>query len=230
MTRELPGDFDWNASHLLRIEADHRRLTIEIDKAAIPKVSTFLSAPISSLSIWSENQSVALSSCQVTEGFEELFEAAYPMTDNGWQINSDLGYRIDDGEILFESRGQVLMRKHPALASCEFAVNFRLIETDSIAGEFGLSLRNGEHEILRYAVDCENSVLRTNADVVRTLPGELSHHDYHQLRIIRHEGSSLCYFDDMLVAEVATPPGPANSFIFGEGVQPAIEMIRLTAI
>jgi GH43 family beta-xylosidase len=228
MTCELPAEFDWNAPHRLRFEADYRRLTIELDQ--IQRFDTFLPVPMTSVSICSENQSIELSSYQLTEGFEELFETSDSLTDNGWEINSDIGHRIVGGELIFESRGSLVMRKHPALESCEFAANFRLIETDSIKGEFGLSLRNGEQEILRYTVDCENSVLKINADVVRTLPGGVNLRDYHQVRVIKKERSSLCYFDDMLIAEVTTAPIAADSFIFGEDVQLAIEMIRVTAI
>lgn len=230
VTCKLPGDFDWSAAHLLRIEADYRRLTIDLDKAVIQQVNTSLPGPLTSLSICGDNQSVAVRSCEVTDGFEELFETVHRMEDNGWEVNCDRGYRIEAGELLFESRGAVTVQKHPALQACEFAANFRIIEADVIKAEFGLCLRNEEGEVLRYAVDCDDSALGVNGSTVWTLPDELTLRDYHQLRIIRVEEHSFCYFDDMLVTEVATHPGRATCSVFGEGVQLAVEMIRLTAI
>jgi GH43 family beta-xylosidase len=227
---KLPDDFDWSAPHLLRIESDHRRVKMELDGAAMPKVDTILPTPTNALSICSENQSVALSSCEFTEGFEELFEAVNAIAENGWQVNSDSGYDITHGELIFESAGAFTMQKHLALRACEFAANLRLAETDVMKGTFGLCLLNGENEVLRYAVDCEKSLLRINDDAVYALSNEPILPDYHQLRMIRGESRSLFYFDDALVADIATTPGVVTCSIFGEDVQLAIEMIRLTAI
>lgn len=227
---KLPHDFDWSAPHLLRIESDYRHVKMDLDGAAMLKVDTFLPSPTNSLSICSENQSVALSSCEFTEGFEELFEAVNAISENGWQVNSDSGYSIKDGELSFESAGAFTMQKHPALRACEFAANFRLAETGVVKGKFGLCLTNGEGEVLRYAVDCETSIIRINGDAVYALSSEPILRDHHQLRMIRGQIRSLFYFDDALVADIATTPGLVNCSIFGEDVRLAIEMIRLTAI
>jgi hypothetical protein len=122
------------------------------------------------------------------------------------------------------------MQKHRALAAWEFAANFRLAETDVIKGKFGLCLHNGEREVLRYAVDCETSIIRINGDAVYALSSEPILRDHHQLRMIRGQIRSLFYFDDALVADIATTPGLFSCSIFGEDVRLAIEMIRLTAI
>jgi hypothetical protein len=122
------------------------------------------------------------------------------------------------------------MQKHPALRACEFAANFRLAETGVVKGKFGLCLTNGEGEVLRYAVDCETSIIRINGDAVYALSSGPILRDYHQLRMIRGQIRSLFYFDDALVADIATTPGLVTCSIFGENVQLAVEMIRLTAI
>ncbi len=227
---KLSEDFDWSSPHLLRIECDYRRMKIELDGTAMPKIETFLARPVTSLSFHSDDQSVGLASCELTEGFEELFEAANAISDNGWEVIADPGYRIENGELLFASAGAITMCKHRALEECEFAANFRLMDTDVARGTFGLSLRITEGEVLRYAVDVPNSFLTVNGDPTLPLPYQLEPHDYHQLRIVRSNGRSICYFDDMLVGEVATRTGPATCSVFGDSVQLAIEMVRLTAI
>lgn len=227
---KLPVDFDWTAPHLLRIEVDYRSLTIHLDSGAMPKVHTFLSEPLSSLAVFADRQSLEIGSFELTEGFEELFEITDPITNNGWDLVVDRPYRIEAGEILFESVGSFQMHKHAPLASCEFAANFRVVESERTLSEFGLLLRDGTTEILRFAIDCITSMVKVNGESIGALPKNADLKTYHQLRIVKGDNRVLCYFDDVLVHKIPDTGASASCFAFGDNVQLGMEMIRLTAI
>ena len=226
---KLPEDFDWMAAHLLRIEADHRRLKICLDGCAMPKVNTFLSATVSSLSILTENQSASIASVALTEGFEELFTEPDALTDNGWEYTGDPDFRIENGELYVDAVGPFELRKHRELPWCEFAANFRLIDERG-SGEFGIILRDVTDEILRVVVNNEQSLISINDRSTHKLPAEVSLSMYHQLRVIKVGDRAYCYFDDVLVDAVEIPDAPATAALIGHDVQVAIEMIRLTSI
>jgi GH43 family beta-xylosidase len=227
---KLPGEFDWRSPHLLRVESNYRRLTIELDGTAVPKVNTFLPAPVTSVQIHTENQSVLFPSCELTEGFEELFEHQDAIDDNGWIIDADAHYRIENGELIMEDMGEMRMRKNCSIENCEFTANFRVIENNSGASSFGISLESNSGELFRYAISCEDRVIQINGESVLTLPKQIALYDYHQLRIIRSDQQLICYFDSTVVGEFGNIPGSCHSSIFGSRVQLAVEMIRLTAI
>lgn len=226
--RKLPDDFDWNAPHLLRIDVDYRHVCITLDAAAVPKIDAYLAANVASFSVHSENQSLAIDSLQYTEGFEELFETAEPLADKGWQIAGDANHAIENGALRIDP-GSFQIEKHPPLAACEFAANFRLLD-GTAAGEFGLILRNGSNEAVRFAIDCEAQNLKIDSTSARALPDQVVLSQYHQLRIIKASSLALCYFDDVLVETVKCSSEPTTAAVFCKDVRLAIEMIRLTAI
>jgi GH43 family beta-xylosidase len=226
---KLPEDFNWIAVHTLRIEADHRRLKIGLDGCAMPKVNTFLSATVSSLSIVTENQSATISSFMLTEGFEELFTEPDALTDNGWEFTGDADFQIETGELFIEAKGAFELKKHRELPACEYAANLRSMEGEN-SGEFGLVLRDAdETAILRVIIDNNNSQIIIN-DETRTLAAEVSLSTYHQLRVIKDGSRAFCYFDDVLLDIVAIRDTATTASVIGKDVRLAVEMIRLTSI
>ena len=227
-TSALPNDFDWTAQHLLRIEADHCRLSIKLDGVSMPKLDG-LSVPVYSLSIVSEKQSVKITSFELTEGFEELFEASDPLEENGWTVVTDDAYKVERGEILMDSAGSFHMQKHRPLSDCEFAANFRALATAE-RGEFGLVFHHAGNELLRFSLDCGDKRMKVNGNALDAFPAEIVLSSYHQLRVIKTGGQAHCYFDGILAGQVFVGADPTNAAIFGDGVQLGVEMIRLTAI
>ena len=225
---KLPEDFDWLAVHVLRIEADHRRLKICLDGGAMPKVNTFLSATVSSLSIVTENQSATISSFMLTEGYEELFTEPDALTDNGWKFTGDADFRIENGELFVDAKGEFELKKHRELSSFEFAANLRSSGDDD-SGEFGIVFQDNDGAgILSVLIDSNSHVIIN--DNAQTLPEEVSLSSYHQLRVIKYEGRAYCYFDDVLLDIVAIPDTPATASVIGNYVRLGVEMIRLTSI
>ncbi|MEP6703944.1 MAG: glycoside hydrolase family 43 protein [Acidobacteriota bacterium] len=227
---KLSEEFDWTAPHLFRVEADFRHLKIELDGTAIPKVNTFLGAPLSAFSISSENQSIELLSFELTEGFQELFEEPYTLTENGWSVGGTSPHRIEGGELRLEAADDFLIEKLWPVRSLEFAANLRVLDSEASTGEFGLSLRDDASEVLRFTIERKTSGMRINGERVRPLPADLVLGKYHQLRIIKNKGHALCYFDDALVHDFEVSDSLTQPAVFCEGVQLAIEMVRLTVI
>ncbi|MEO6333824.1 MAG: glycoside hydrolase family 43 protein [Pyrinomonadaceae bacterium] len=227
---KLPEDFDWTAPHILRVEADFRRVKIELDGTAMPKLNTFLGIPLSSMSISSENQSIALLSFELTEGFEELFEESHTLTENGWSVVGISPHRIEGGELMMEAVEDFLIEKQWPVLALEFAANLRVLDSEGSSGEFGLLLRDAASEVLRFSIERKASSMRINGEQVASLPAGLVLDKYHQLRIIKNRGRALCYFDDALVHDFEVLDSPIQPAVFCEGVQLAIEMIRLTVI
>nr|MBA3352485.1 family 43 glycosylhydrolase [Blastocatellia bacterium] len=164
----LPADFEFDAPHLLRINCDHRRLTITLDEPRYA-VTHLLEQPVQRVLVFAERQPIAVRSLDLTAGFEELFEDDTPLEANGWQIANDAQYRILAGELAF-SDTVFALSKGPELHDLEFAVNFRLAETSSTAGDFGLSLDHAGDEIFRIAIDREAMTLEVSGETRRGFP------------------------------------------------------------
>jgi hypothetical protein len=194
----------------------------------MPRVNTFLSATVSSLSVVTENQSATISSLALTEGFEELFTEPDALSDNGWEITGDPDFRIENGELFVDSTRSFGLKKHRELSSCEFAVNIRSIDGQN-SGEFGIVLRDETTEILRFAISYRSSQIIIN-EASQNLPSEVALSTHHQLRVIKVRDRAHCYFDDVHLDTIALPDTPVTASVVGDGVRLGIEMIRLTAI
>ena len=211
---KLPDGFDWKAPHLLRIEADFRRLKISMDDVAMPKLKTLLAAPLDSFSVSSENQSISVSAFALTGGFEELFDEPDPMPENGWEVSADCSYYIEGGEFLMESAENFQARRSWSASCIEFAANLRVLDGGDTAGEFGLLLENGASYTVQLTVDANNSSLRINNQTIRQAD-DPDLEKYHQLRIIKTGGRALCYFDDVLVDDVPSADPVTHCSVFG---------------
>ncbi len=227
---KLPEGFDWTAPHLLRIEVDYRSLNIRLDQAAMRKVKTFLAAPVDSLSIVSDDQSIGLVSFELTEGFEELFEDPYPITENGWEVTDECSFNIENGELRMESIADFRARRYWAADSFEFAANLRFLDTEGTTGDFGLLLGDAASDFMRFAVDRATSSLQVNGESIGQLPHDLAIGKYHQLRIIRTGGRALCYLDDALLRAFPATDSPTHCSVFCTRAQLGIEMVRITTI
>jgi hypothetical protein len=225
----LPIDFDLPAKHLLRIDSDYRKLKITLDNGVLPPIQHFLPYPVETLSLQANDFTTDVSSLELTEGFEELFEDEIPLRSNGWHMDGSGDHRFGSGEMFLDAVSTFELTKHRPLGSCEFAANIRITDQSS-DGEFGLALRAGEKDVLRFSVMLPTSSFSLGGASIGHVPDEVQLNEYHQLRIIKTGTAGLCYFDDMLVREVEVDDVATKAFIFLDRVPAAIEMIRLTAI
>ncbi len=226
---ELPKGFDWTARHTLWIDADHRRVKIELEAGSF-HLETFLERPFTGVTIYSDRLAMTLASFSLTEGFEELFTGTESLTDNGWRVDGDGTYRLEDGELLLDSTDDYLITKGNALEKVEFAVNLRLID-DRSTGEIALSLFEEDREVLRYAITGSGPhITITGAGSPLPLPANVSLAQYHQLRIVKSGGHALCYFDDVCLGEFPVAIEKTTAGIFCKGTRAAIEMVRLTSL
>jgi hypothetical protein len=195
------------------------------------RVDTFLVAPVTSLAVSSDNQSIAIESFEMTEGFEELFEGTYDLAENGWDTTDGMSYQVEEGELVTESQVPFYIQRRWPIRSFEFASNLRAIgKTKETVGEFGLLLRSDGLDDLTLSIHAETSTVRINGETVGTLPASVDLGEYHQLRIIISYGHALCYIDDVLLTDFQVTDSLFHASVFGRGVRLAIEMVRLTSI
>lgn len=225
-TSTLPHGFVTDASHVIRIEVDHRRLNIKLDGTSL--VERLLDSPVKKLSV----QGSQSSKFDLTEGFDELFENELPLEDNGWSVDGESNYAIKNGELELKSANGCLVRKGTALETLEFVANFRVVKESGSDGEFGIGLFSGDEKVFALSVDSDRLAISIQNQAVESHPlpqkTDLSH--YHQLRIVKLDTQVLCYFDDVLVSDAAIDLPPTSAGVFVNGLSVAIEMIRLTSI
>lgn len=227
-TFRLPPDFDMTAEHVIRVESDHRSVRIQVDSRMILN-RTQLDELVAGFLIFTDRQPLRIREFELTEGFEELFETDTAL-ENGWDIDGERKCSIANGELVLEPERKCMLRKGPALSRCEFAVNFRTVQSSTL-GEFGLVLEN-VGEAFRLGIDCENRIVMAGGTTSERfpLPENFDLAQYHQLRIIKAGGETLCYIDDVCLGEFRVSPGETRSAVYTSGAAVAIEMIRLTRI
>ena len=225
----LPVDFDWNVRHLLRIEIDHRRLSVQVDHPS-DKTNILIDRPLEKLTIYSEGIGLRLYALELTEGYEELFVEDSALEENGWSVSPDRGYRIGNGEMMTE--GSLLLQKGRPLESFEIAANVRTIETNPTSGEVGLVITDESGEMFRFVIDPLTSsfTIEGNERSSIPVPDEVELSQYHQLRIVKLGEIALLYFDDACLGEYPIMSGRATAAVMSEGVAATVEMVRLTSL
>ena len=227
--RKLHPEFDWTAKHQIRIEADHRKLRISLDGADITACPYLLADPVTAITSFSEKNELEISSFQFTEGFEELFEDDLDPRSNGWQITAEATCPVESGDLLVHAASRIDITKHRPLQHCEFAVNFRVTDSDRV-GRFGLVLRTERNDVLQLSVDTSDATLAINNEPIHRITDEATLQAYHQLRVIKVGVEAFCYFDDLLIKKIEIDDVECSAHLFCDRASVAIEMIRLTSI
>jgi GH43 family beta-xylosidase len=223
----LPAaDHSSPAPHFLRVDLDHRRVSIRVDDVAVI-TNVMLDSAVSRIAIVSENQSVRLGLFEQTEGFEELFETTGPLEDNGWVVAGDVDYRIEGGELIVGPAAKWSVSKGEPSAGVELTANFRLLREHS-SGSFGIRLTAGDWKVFDLAVDLNALALSANGLSV-PLPLRTSLARYHQLRVIKRDSTAIAYFDDVCLGEFSIDAAPVTGSVFSDQAPIAIEMIRQTS-
>ncbi|PYS99900.1 MAG: hypothetical protein DMF63_09505 [Acidobacteria bacterium] len=219
-------DFDWNAKHLIRLEVDLRRLRIAVDDEELPAPET---EPVKSISLSPNNLGLEISSFELTEGFEELFEDDRSLESNGWQTIGGANWRIESGELLIHTANMFELIKHRPLPRCEIAAYFR-IDTAVDSGGFGIALRGEKKDVLRLSLEPSTLSASINGESKHRLSDGIALDEYHQLRIVKTGTEAYCYFDDVLIEKIEVEDLATSAFVFADRMSCAVEMIRLTAL
>lgn len=222
---QLPSELDWTSEHTLRIEADHRKLSLRLD--SYPPIGDLLiQEPITSLRLVDEGGSVAIDRFDITEGFEELFETDLRVEENGWSLSGQADNEPGQSELTIECREEFILSKGRPCVSFEFAANVRV---DSHAGEIGLRLYDGADQKFEYRLDVGSREIALTGET-KELPGEIELEQYHQLRVVKLGRLVYCYFDDVSLGELPASGAEFRPAVYFKGVTAAVEMIRWTVI
>ena len=224
----LPEHFDWAVRHLLRIEMDHRNISIEIDDRSV-RTTAMLMRPTPAMTIVTERNGLRLTALELTEGYEELFVTEGPLSERGWTIIPDIGHQIINGELIVDQEDEWAIQKGRPLESFEIAANFRTLEGNPTSGEFGLTLSHQPSGTFTFLVNCSERCLVVEGAAM-PLPQQLVLAQYHQLRILKRKGVAFAYFDDLLIGEFPVDAGDTTVTVSSSGVKLGMEMIRLTSL
>src|SRR5439155_8091168 len=143
-TIDLPNEFDFAATHALRLEIDHRTLELSLDNVGV-KLSAILPETVSHLMLFSDKVGGAFCAFTITLGFEDRFESG-SLEGHGWKSLPDEGeVRIHEKSLQMASEiGERLARisKTVPPGDFELCINFRIQETTNAACAFAISCGN----------------------------------------------------------------------------------------
>ncbi|HJS51837.1 MAG TPA: glycoside hydrolase family 43 protein [Pyrinomonadaceae bacterium] len=222
----IPDGFIWSAVHLFRIEADGNRVEVRLDSLPLGFDLSFPHA-ITAFELFFNDQSVAVRSFELTNGFEELFQHDGTLA-NGWKMEPGAVAHIRDGEFVTERQKEFsLGRENLSLLDLEFAVNVRMPEQASRAG---LILQARGMNVFRMMVDAEKRSVEISDGSTHDLPQSIDLTRYHQLRVVKIGRHAHYFFDDSYLGMAGVADIEAEPRFTAVGTGFAVEMIRVTAI
>jgi hypothetical protein len=146
-------------------------------------------------------------------------------------VESDGLCSLAKGELLLDPTNEYRLTKGDPLEALEFAVNFRIAGGDMSTGEVGVALFEEDRETFRFALNgVEPRISITGSGSSFPVPENVRLAQYHQLRIVKWDGTALCYFDDVYLGEFPVTNAKTKAAIFCKGIGAAFEMVRLTAL
>ena len=229
----LYEDFDFRAFHLLRVEADHRRLQITLDGNTVRFEKTLLEAA-SRIALASENSPAAFSGFALTGGFEDTFEYENP-SEKGWReiSGAQKACRIENSNLKIESAGDfaAAVAKNFSAQDFELAANFRVTEIKTKHFRFGIHFYfDGAAQFSVYFRAGEmNWVLETDGQVFE-LPGGYLPDVFHQLCFIKTGSRIVMQFETKTLGLIEFEKR-ADEIVFSvENGAAEFDMIRLTAL
>jgi GH43 family beta-xylosidase len=134
----LPEDFNFQAYHLISLEAADSSLAIKLDEG---KQYYFrLTSPLVGLTLFTQNCSAAFAGFQLTTGWEDQFLEDYPLSDCNWEVSEGTAenWQVHEQELWGQTDQAVqLITKGPTFENYELVVNALLIEQTDPQGGYG---------------------------------------------------------------------------------------------
>lgn len=215
----LPDNFDFGVDHELRVEADHREITLSLDDVEL-KIFAVMALPATELILNGPHHAFAL-----TRGFEDRFENAQ-LGRRGWTGDLDSGavtVRDTRLHITSETEEKVSLAKSVFAEDFELAVNLRV--ENALSGSSTLVLSCGIDFNLCYSDVWDLEIAGESVP----LPAEYSFDEFRQLRFLCRAGSVIVFAEEVRLAE-APCKGADRIEIAVRDVTVIFDMIRFTVI
>jgi GH43 family beta-xylosidase len=227
---KLPEDFNFQAFHLLRVEADGFWVKIALDENTL-RVEQNLSAPVSNLALTAENVAAAFSGFALTVGFENLFTDD-DFEKRGWRKISESGSVAPENSNLKIAAGDAptIVSKRVSARDFELAVNFRAAE---IGDDFQIGFRCGaeDSDFFILANGARNRILKT-ADGARRfdLPEGFQPEVFHQIRFLKINGKIIVQLEAETLGGFETASETEEIALSVAGGAAEFDMVRLTVL
>jgi GH43 family beta-xylosidase len=224
----LPPDFVPAAYHLLRIELNAGRLTMQLDEAAARWELQLEPGKPLALGFCTEGAGAAFAGFALTEGWCDLF---FP--DDGapaaWGWHGDAGWRVAAGALLSPPEGGTLL-KGPLPAAFELCVNARLADPAAHYG-FYLAARpdaRGPLVIVEHTSTGWSVAVRSEAEETRfPLPAGFDPARFQQLRAVVAGGTIHLSWEGIELGLAAAPAGASHVGLYATGAA-AFDLVRVT--
>ncbi|MFN2502089.1 MAG: glycoside hydrolase family 43 protein [Pyrinomonadaceae bacterium] len=219
-TIDLPHDVDLTVFHDLRVEVDHRIVTISIDRLTTRRSIT-LTLTATDVCLFSQDASATFAGAALTDGFEELFLDDL-LELRGWRIHNGAAI-VENGVLKLRSDTSNIMRLVKTVARSDefdYAFNVRVTENTGDAGivSFGCGTRLVLHP---RSVNVSSGVIE--------LPENYRSDEFFQFRMYQKNVIGELYLDGLKLGTLAAVSGNEIEI----GVQMAaveLEMVRYTPL
>ncbi|HEY0051532.1 MAG TPA: glycoside hydrolase family 43 protein [Pyrinomonadaceae bacterium] len=233
----LAEDFDFQAFHLLRVEIDWLWLKVSLDENTVRCVKILENfAP--QISLLTERSTAAFSGFALTEGFEDLFEAAN-FEKRGWRkISANGAARVEDKNLIITSRekNETILCKETAADDFELTVNFRLAEVfdeNFRVGFYPAFAENAEKRFFAIEKTGENWILKAAGDgepQAFRLPKNFSPDVFHQFRFLKIKDKIVLQFEGETLGIVEAPPDSGKIAVSVQNASVVFDMVRFTVL
>jgi GH43 family beta-xylosidase len=233
---DLPQDFQSDAYHSLRVEANGPRISLALDDHLI-RWEAEMFAEAKTLVLTTENASAAFAGFTLTLGWEDLFnQCVNDPVSLGWQVESgDSDWRIMEAQLICDNAGETPARliKGEPLRQYEMVVNAKLgaeVATDSVYGFLPAIDLHGlgplvtiERDESGYMLKCDDGQSR-----IFRLRDDFDPHIYQQFRFRKEQGRLLIQHEAQVLGAVELPDIGTRVGLYVYKAIAAFDMVRVT--
>ena len=201
-TLSIKGEFDPEAYHLLRVEADGRFLRFSLDETSL-QFETMLEKSSTSFGLTAKNAGTSFSGFALTKGFEDLFDR--PGTCGRSRLAEGNGrgqFSNRRQELLLKSGSETVVAKGEYYENYEFAVNIRVAELLNENGYFAfIHLDENDQILQRFLVQRSENIFYLDSGAGKNaLPDDFDPANYHQFRFLKTGGRMIVQLEDEEIA------------------------------
>lgn len=232
-TFTLSEEFDFQAFHLLRVEADNRLVKISLDETAI-RFEKILETGASQIAFVSEKIKAAFSGFAFTLGFEDLFESEN-LEQKGWRKISDGGeFYFENQNLVIAGKSETILFKTVPPGDFEFAINVRFAETFGDDFNFGFYPAFDENQKTP-SVSVEKTtdgwILKIESlGATIPLPENYSPEVFHQFQFLKTGDKLIIYLEAEMLGAIDFRQTADNIALSVRNGAAAFDMVRFTGL
>ena len=233
----LDADFDLTAIHLVRVEVNHRTISVDVFDANVSFRGSLRQGP-RQLALIKDDCNASFSGLQMTEGFEDLF--GWPteeLSARGWNVDGGpAAVRVVEAHLSFCSPddNEAILLKGEALAASESLIDLKLAESLKNSSRFGFVVVDEHGNYLQRLVfsggDRNVHLDDGTTSHVMPLPDDFDTWDFHKYGFYK-KGSVIEFeIDTRAFHDWDTGAGKVSIGIFAAACELAIDAVSVTSL